>query len=91
MEHHPERAVIPTTIELRQTDRGTWLATQPGVAITGRGPTAPRAVEQYAALVADGETDAEAETEEEATARTDTGAHADVDAETTADMEVSGQ
>lgn len=36
-----------TTIELRQNDRGEWLATQRGVDAEGRGPSAAAAAAAY--------------------------------------------
>lgn len=36
-----------TTIVLRRNERGSWLATQPGVDAEGYGPTAPAAVAAY--------------------------------------------
>jgi len=36
-----------TTIELHESDGDAWLATQPGVPVEGRGPTAAAATADY--------------------------------------------
>ena len=41
------RQVGRTTLELRQNDRGKWLATQHGVDAEGRGPSAAAAAAAY--------------------------------------------
>lgn len=42
-----------TTLLLERTDAGDWRATQAGVDLVGRGPSAARAAQRYCELVAD--------------------------------------
>lgn len=48
----PKQSTL-TTIDLEQIDSGVWRATQPGVALVGRGANPGRAVAHYGELVAE--------------------------------------